>query len=82
MSIDYKMRQPFRREIELFAVGLAISLVAKGIALFPLGFSIDSYMQLVLMSDGPSASGLGITHIMSRKLYASGCIRHVLQHRL
>ena len=74
MSFDYKMRQPFRREIELFAVGLAISLVAKGIALFPLGFSIDSYMQLVLMSDGPSANGLGITHIMSRKLLAEGRI--------
>ncbi len=68
------MRQSFRQEIKVFAAGLAMSLVAKGIALFPLGFSIDSYLQLVLMSDGPSANGLGITHIMSRKVLAEGRI--------
>ncbi|MGZ6235718.1 MAG: glucosyltransferase domain-containing protein [Syntrophales bacterium] len=74
MSFDYRMRQPFRQEIKLFAVGFAISLVAKGIALFPLGFSIDSYMQLVLMSDGPPADALGIAHFMSRRVLAEGRI--------
>jgi hypothetical protein len=49
--------QSFRSEIQLFVIGLAISLVAKGVALFPFSRSVDSYPKLVAMSNNVSEAG-------------------------
>ena len=48
-----------RRDLALFSIGLAFALVAKGVALFPLGRSVDSYPKLVAMSvDVENAAGV------------------------
>lgn len=39
------------RERTLFAIGLGFALVAKGVALFPHGRSVDSYPKLIAMSE-------------------------------
>jgi len=57
MLFDCQINQSFRRDIWLFITGLAISMVAKGVALFPFGFSVDSYPKLVAMSENPARAG-------------------------
>ena len=57
MLFEWQTNQSFRRDVWLFVTGMAISLVAKGVALFPFGFSVDSYPKLVAMSENPSVAG-------------------------
>jgi hypothetical protein len=54
MLSDDDMNRSYRDGIWLFMAGLAMSLVAKGVALFPFGRSIDSYPKLVAMSSNVS----------------------------
>jgi hypothetical protein len=55
LSPEPKGRQERWHYIQLFLIGLALVLVADGIALFPFAFTWDSYFQLALLSDGSSA---------------------------
>lgn len=51
MKSESWWRSPDRRDFELFAIGLLIALVAKGVALLPFGYSVDSYPKLIAMSE-------------------------------
>jgi hypothetical protein len=63
---DVNAGAKLRQNLELFGMGLGLSLVAKGIALFPLGYSVDSYRKLVAMSTNVAEASGELREFMSQ----------------
>lgn len=73
-SSEPQVKTEIWRNIQLFLIGLGFVLAAKGIALFPLGYSVDSYPKLVAMSEDTNAGAGTHAELLFRELMGQGRI--------
>jgi hypothetical protein len=67
-----------RQDIRPFVVGLALALAAKGVALFPLGLSVDSYPKLVAMTTNPAEAAGNRAELISQGRFGQLALNEIL----